>query len=137
MRFLGLLVVLAAVLQGCPSSHCNSEPEAQQLFYRGKCGPDTTVMASVDSKCDVTLAGAAAAGLPEQGVLDSTGSQPPGALLKDGVNIYNPDGGLVSCTAMPADGGLFVECRQPCPGEDAGDNCSLVCDGFLFSSPPP
>lgn len=136
MRRPALIVALALAAAGC-NDHCNSQPEAEQLFWRGKCGPDTTVMASVDSKCNVTLAGAAAAGVPEQGVINGTGSQPTGALLKLGVNTYETDGGVVNCVGTPADGGLSVECRQPCPGVDAGDNCSLVCDGFLFSSPPP
>lgn len=143
-RPLGVFVCLCAgsaalVLAPACGNKCNSQAESQQLFWRGKCGDGmpATVMASVDTQCEVTLSGGEGEELPSRGVLDSTGSQPMGALLKDGVNLYEPDGGVVSCTATPADGGLSVACRQPCPGVDAGDNCSLECDGFLFSSAPP
>ncbi len=130
----GAWLLALGLLWSCDNT-CKSQPESQTLYFKGKCGPDATVMASVDNACHVTLAGAQAAGLPEHGALNGTGSQPPGALLKEGVNFFDADGGAHSCSGIPADGGLSVICHQPCPDVDAGDNCDLQCDGFFSVAP--
>ena len=131
-----IAVVLALAVSGC-DNQCNSQPETEQLFWRGKCGPDATLMASVDRQCHVDVSGADQADLPQQGTLNGTGSQPASALWVVGVNLFSTDGGVLYCLATPADGGLSVGCHQPCPGVDAGDNCDLECDGFFYKSAPP
>ncbi len=136
LRALALAAAAFALTLLACGPKCTSPKESEQLYFKGKCGPDATISASVDDRCNVVLSGAAQAGLPEQGTLNGTGSRPAGALLKDGVNFFDTDGGVLSCSGRPADGGLTVVCHQPCPDVDAGDNCDLLCDGFFFTSAP-
>jgi hypothetical protein len=115
---------------------CQVPAESEQVYWHGECGPDAVITMNLDDRCHVQLVGAEQAGLPPAGTLNGTGSRPAGALLKDGVNLFDTDGGVITCGARPADGGLTVICHQPCPGVDAGENCDQPCNGFFSLTPP-
>jgi hypothetical protein len=133
-RFLELTVMAAtAVLLVATERERTPCPvETLNLRADSTCGPSANIVVTSRVNCTVTASGADLGGLPTTGAISSYLDDAGPA---SGFTLSSPiadGGGVMNCTATPADGGFAFRCRPDCfsaMADGGGGTCGAPCDG--------
>lgn len=131
-RLLEVTVLLATglVLVATSATYGPCADEAVTLRVEGSCGLPGQVVVTSKRDCRVWMAGAADAGLPEQGSLQAIDVVDAGVMSGFVLSGMPADGGSeVTCTADRVDGGLSLVCAPFCAAGTG--SCGTVCAGSL------